>query len=139
MGLVGLLSASITEVDSTTLPLLVVPALAAAMFGRFTSFLTTFIAGVIIGMAESILLYFSTLSWFPTDGGIGNPLPGVQELLIFIVLVIAMFLRAGKIPGRGDSSNGGCRARPARGAAPAGGDLGSGRCVRDVGVAVRLP
>jgi branched-chain amino acid transport system permease protein len=102
MGLVGLLSASITEVDSTTLPLLVVPALAAAMFGRFTSFFTTFVAGVIIGMAESILLYFSTLSWFPTDGGIGNPLPGVQELLIFVVLVIAMFFRAGKIPGRGD-------------------------------------
>ena len=102
MGVVGLVSASIAEVDSSTLPLLVVPALAAAMFGRLTSFSTTFIAGIAIGMAESVLTYFSTLSWFPTNGGAGIPLPGVQELLIFIILVVAMILRAGRIPGRGD-------------------------------------
>jgi branched-chain amino acid transport system permease protein len=102
MGIVGLLAASVQEVDSQTLPLLVVPALAAAMFGRFTSFGVTFVAGVLIGMAESLLTYLSTLSWFPTDGGPGNPLPGVQELMIFIILVVAMFFRAGRIPGRGD-------------------------------------
>ncbi len=100
MGIVGLLSASITEVDSQTLPLLVVPGLAAAMFGRFTSFGTTYVAGLLMGMAESLLLYFSTESWFPTNQG--APIPGYDELLIFLVLVVAMFLRAGKIPARGD-------------------------------------
>ena len=102
MGVVGLLAASIAEVDSQTLPLLIVPGLAAAMFGRFTSFGVTYVAGILLGMGESLLLYFQTESWFPTNGGPGIPIPGVQELLIFLVLVIAMFFRAGKIPGRGD-------------------------------------
>jgi len=102
MGVVGLLAASVTQLDSQTLPLLVVPGLAAAMFGRFTSFGVTFVAGVLLGMGESLLLYLTTLSWFPSNGGPGIPLPGVQELLIFLVLVVAMFFRAGKIPGRGD-------------------------------------
>jgi branched-chain amino acid transport system permease protein len=102
MGVVGLLAASVTQLDSQTLPLLVVPGLAAAMFGRFTSFGVTFVAGILLGMGESLLLYLTTLSWFPSNGGPGIPLPGVQELLIFLVLVVAMFFRAGKIPGRGD-------------------------------------
>jgi len=102
MGIVGLLAASVVDVDSSTLPLVVVPALAAAMFGRLTSFVTTFVAGMLIGMAESLLTYFSTMSWFPNTGVVGNPIPGVQELMIFIVLVIAMFATAGGIPGRGD-------------------------------------
>jgi branched-chain amino acid transport system permease protein len=102
MGLVGLLAASVVDVDSSTLPLLVVPALAAAMFGRLISFGATFVAGILIGMAESLLTYFSTQSWFPNTGMVGNPIPGVQELLIFIILVIAMFATGGSIPGRGD-------------------------------------
>lgn len=102
MGVVGLLAASVTQLDSQKLPLLVVPGLAAAMFGRFTSFGVTWVAGILLGMGESVLLYISNLSWFPNDGGPGIPLPGVQELLIFLVLVVAMFFRAGKIPGRGD-------------------------------------
>jgi branched-chain amino acid transport system permease protein len=102
MGVVGLLAASVVEVDSSTLPLLIVPGLAAAIFGRFTSFSTTFIAGILIGMGESLLVYFSTESWFPTNGGPGIAIPGVQELLVFLILVVAMFFRAGRIPGRGD-------------------------------------
>ncbi len=102
MGVIGLLAASVTQLDSQTLPLLVVPGLAAAMFGRFTSFGVTYVAGILLGMGESLLLYLTTLSWFPSNGGPGIPLPGVQELLIFLVLVVAMFFRAGKIPGRGD-------------------------------------
>ncbi|MGH9082188.1 MAG: ABC transporter permease [Acidimicrobiales bacterium] len=99
MGLVGMLSASISEVNPTGLVLLIVPGLAAAMFGRLTSFSSTFIAGILIGAAESVLLYFSTQSWFPTVQN--SPLPGVDALLVLIVLVIATFFRAGKIPSRG--------------------------------------
>lgn len=100
MALVGMLAASIAEVDPTELILLIVPGLAAAMFGRLTGFTTTYIAGMVIGMAESVLLYLSTQSWFPTVNG--GPLPGVDQLLVLVVLVIATFFRAGKIPSRGD-------------------------------------
>ncbi len=102
MGVVGLLGASVIEVDSTTLPLLIVPGLAAAIFGRFTSFGTTFIAGILIGVGESLLLYATTQSWFPNQGLPGIPIPGGQELLSFLILVVAMFFRGGKITARGD-------------------------------------
>jgi len=100
MGMVGMLAASINEPDPTSLILLIVPGLAAAMFGRLTGFVTTFVAGMAIGVAESILLYLSTQSWFPTSNG--GPLPGVDELLVLAILVVATFFRAGKIPSRGD-------------------------------------
>jgi branched-chain amino acid transport system permease protein len=102
MGVVGLLGASVIEVDSTTLPLLVVPGLAAAIFGRFTSFGITSIAGVLIGVGESLLLYASTQPWFPNQGLPGIPIPGGQELLSFLILVVAMFIRGGGITARGE-------------------------------------
>ncbi|HYK68640.1 MAG TPA: ABC transporter permease [Streptosporangiaceae bacterium] len=102
MGVTGLLAASVVEPDPGTLPLMVIPGLAVAIFGRFTSFTVTCIGGLVLGMAESLLTYFSNQNWFPTDQGPGYPLPGTQDLLIFLVLVVAMYFRAGKIPGRGD-------------------------------------
>jgi len=102
MGVIGLLAASIADVDSSTLPLLIVPGLAAAIFGRFTSFGTTFVAGTLIGILESLLVYASTTSWFPNQGLPGIPIPGVEELLWFLILVVAMFVRGGKITARGD-------------------------------------
>jgi branched-chain amino acid transport system permease protein len=102
MGVVALLAASIADVDSTTLPLLIVPGLAAAIFGRFTSFGTTFVAGILIGVVESLLVYASTTSWFPNQGLPGIPIPGVEELLWFLILVAAMYARGGKITARGD-------------------------------------
>ncbi len=100
MGLVGLLAASINEVDPITLVLFIVPGLAAAMFGRLTGFTTTYIAGMVIGMAESVLVYLGSQSWFPTSNG--GPIPGVDQLLVLLVLLVATFFRAGKIPSRGD-------------------------------------
>ncbi|MBO0832951.1 MAG: branched-chain amino acid ABC transporter permease, partial [Actinobacteria bacterium] len=102
MGVTGLLAASVSAVDPGTLPLMVIPGLAVAIFGRFTSFAITCVAGIVLGMVESLLDYLATLSWFPNDGGPGYPLPGYKDLLIFLVLVVAMYFRAGKIPGRGD-------------------------------------
>ncbi len=102
MGVTGLLAASVIEPDPSTLPLMVIPGLAVAIFGRFTSFWITCVAGIALGMAESLLIYLSDQSWFPNDGGPGYPLPGITDLLIFLVLVVAMYFRAGKIPGRGD-------------------------------------
>jgi len=46
------------------------------------------------------VFYASTLSWFPTDGG--NPLPGIQALLTFVIIVLALFLRGASLPTRGE-------------------------------------
>jgi branched-chain amino acid transport system permease protein len=99
-GGMGIISAPIAQADSTTLALFVVPALAAALFARFTSLGVACLAGLLIGIAQSLVFYASTLSWFPTDGG--NPLPGIQALLTFVIIVLALFLRGASLPTRGE-------------------------------------
>src|ERR687892_174180 len=80
-GAVGVLAASVTQLDAISLPLQVVPALG-------------------IGIVNSEIDYLSTMSWFPTDHGV--PLPGVKELVAFLIIVAAMFLRGAAIPTRGE-------------------------------------
>jgi len=99
-GGLGVLAASITQLDSTSLPLQVVPALTAALFARFTSFWIAALAGIAIGMLENILYYLQTLSWFPTDNGVA--MPGIQPLLVFVLMVVAMFVRGTNLPSRGE-------------------------------------
>jgi branched-chain amino acid transport system permease protein len=99
-GGLGVLAASITQLDPQALPLVVVPALAAALFARFTSFWIACLVGLGIGMLENILYYFQIQSWFPTDNGVA--MPGVQPLLVFGLMVIAMFVRGTSLPSRGE-------------------------------------
>ena len=99
-GGLGVLAASITELDPTALPLQVVPALTAALFASFTSFWIAALVGLAIGMLENILYYLQTFSWFPTDHGVA--MPGVQPLLVFVLMVVAMFVRGTNLPSRGE-------------------------------------
>lgn len=99
-GSMGVLAAPLVQVDSTSLPLQIVPALAAAVFARFTSFGIACTVGILIGVGQSLLFYVSTLSWFPTDQG--SPLPGMQALLAFVVIVVGLFLRGANLPTRGE-------------------------------------
>jgi branched-chain amino acid transport system permease protein len=99
-GALGVLAASITQLDSTALPLQVVPALTAALFANFTSFWIAALVGLSIGMLENILYYLQTFSWFPTDHGVA--MPGIQPLLVFILMVVAMFIRGTRLPSRGE-------------------------------------
>ena len=99
-GALGVLAASITQLDPTSLPLVVVPALTAALFARFTSFWIACLVGLAIGSLENILYYLQTQSWFPTDNGVA--LPGVQPLLVFGLMVVAMFVRGTSLPSRGE-------------------------------------
>jgi branched-chain amino acid transport system permease protein len=99
-GLLGVLAGSLTQLNATTLPLQVIPALAAALFARFTSLWIACAAGLLIGVAQSELDYLSTLSWFPQDQG--HAMPGIKDLFVFVVIVIAMFLRGASLPGRGE-------------------------------------
>ena len=99
-GTVGVLAASVTQLDATSLPLQVVPALAAALLARLTSFAIACGVGLGIGILNSLIDYWSTKSWFPTDHGV--PLPGVKELVAFLIIITAMFLRGAALPGRGE-------------------------------------
>src|SRR5918997_758670 len=95
-----ILAGSVTQLDAISLPLQVVPALAAALLARLTSFWIACAAGLGIGIINSEIDYLSTMSWFPTDHGV--PLPGVKELVAFLIIVGAMFLRGAALPTRGE-------------------------------------
>jgi branched-chain amino acid transport system permease protein len=99
-GAVGILAAAITELDSETLPLQIVPALTAALIARFTSFGLACAAGIGLGILESLVQYAGSQPWFPQAGG--SPIPGVAELLIFLITVAVMYLRGASLPRRGD-------------------------------------
>jgi branched-chain amino acid transport system permease protein len=99
-GGIGILAASITQLDTETLPLQIVPALAAALLAGFTSFGIACAAGIGLGIIGSLLQYVTSLSWFPTAGGVA--LPGVYELVVFVLIVMFMYLRGASLPSRGE-------------------------------------
>ncbi|MFC6879409.1 ABC transporter permease [Actinomadura yumaensis] len=98
-GAVGILVAPMTQLDPTTLALAVVPALGAALIARFTSFTVAALAGLGMGALQSVALYLQTLSWFPTSKGL--PMPGLPDVLFFIVIAAALMWRGNSLPGRG--------------------------------------
>jgi branched-chain amino acid transport system permease protein len=99
-GGIGILAASITQLDTETLPLQIVPALAAALIAGFTSFGIACAAGIGLGIIGSLIQYVTSLSWFPTSGGVA--LPGVYELVVFVLIVLFMYLRGASLPSRGE-------------------------------------
>jgi branched-chain amino acid transport system permease protein len=99
-GATGIIAAPIAQADSVTLVLFIVPALAAALFAGFSSLWIACLAGFGVGIGQSLMNYVSTLSWFPRDQG--TQMPGVQALLTFVLLVIALSLRGAKLPSRGE-------------------------------------
>jgi branched-chain amino acid transport system permease protein len=99
-GTLGILAASLTTLDTQTLPLQIIPALAAALLASFTSFGIACAAGIGIGILYSLVEYASEQPWFPQSGGIS--LPGVTDLLAFLIIVAVLFWRGSRIPGRGE-------------------------------------
>jgi ABC-type branched-subunit amino acid transport system ATPase component/branched-subunit amino acid ABC-type transport system permease component len=99
-GALGILAAAITQLDPETLPLQIIPALAAALLASFTSFGIACGASIGIGIGYSLLQYASAQSWFPQSGGVS--LPGVTDLLAFIIIVVVLFWRGARMPGRGE-------------------------------------
>jgi branched-chain amino acid transport system permease protein len=99
-GALGILAAAITQLDPETLPLQIIPALAAALLASFTSFGIACGASIGIGILYSLLQYASAQSWFPQSGGVS--LPGVTDLLAFIIIVVVLFWRGARMPGRGE-------------------------------------
>jgi branched-chain amino acid transport system permease protein len=99
-GALGILAASITQLDPETLPLQIIPALAAALLASFTSFGIACAASIGIGILYSLIEYASAQTWFPQSGGVS--LPGVTDLLAFLIIVAVLFWRGARIPGRGE-------------------------------------
>ena len=98
-GIVGIIAAAITELDSSTLPLQVIPALAAAMLAGLSSLGFACVASFGIGVLYGLTTWASGESWFPQSGGVA--IPGVTDVIAFLLVVLAMFLRGARLPGRG--------------------------------------
>nr|WP_237418529.1 ABC transporter permease [Actinomadura rayongensis] len=98
-GAVGILVAPMTQLDPTTLALAVVPALGAALIARFTSFTVAAAAGLGMGALQAVALYLQTLPWFPTSNGL--PMPGLPDVLFFLVIAGALMWRGTSLPDRG--------------------------------------
>ena len=95
-GAFGILVASVNSfIDPFTVTLLIVPALAAALLGKFNSFWVTTAAAFGIAMTQSWLGFLGTKDWFPHAGT--GPIPGVKEALPFLVIVLALYL-PGTVP-----------------------------------------
>ncbi len=62
--------------------------------------------------SEPLIGYASAQSWFPQSGGVS--LPGVTDLLAFLVIIGVLFWRGSRIPGRA-----GCPTRRGRSTWPA--------------------
>ncbi len=88
-----ILIAPISGLDPTNTSLLVVPALAAAMLGRFSSFSITTIAGLLIGMGQSELLNLSSNVAALREFNLQQGLP-------FLVIILTMILRGESMPTR---------------------------------------
>ena len=86
-GLAAIFLVPITSLSSENLSLIVIPILAAAVIGGFSSFPITTIAGVALGIAQSeVTRYVST--------------PGWSTAVPFIFVTIILFLRGRSIAGR---------------------------------------
>jgi ABC-type branched-subunit amino acid transport system permease subunit len=90
----GVLITPISSLDPTSYTLFVVPALGAALIGRFQSFWWTAGAGLLLGIAQSELTKLQTIwLWLPQQG--------LSDGLPFLIILIAMTLSARRLGARG--------------------------------------
>ena len=93
-GLSGILIAPIVPLVPLSYTLFIVPALAAAMVGGFGRLGPTVLAGMLIGMAQSVLVYMqSTISGFPSSG--------TSELVVLLLILVLLVIRRDRLPQRG--------------------------------------
>jgi ABC-type branched-subunit amino acid transport system permease subunit len=94
----GILILPITTLNPGTYTLFIVPALGAALLGRFSSFSIVVIAGLVIGMLQSELVKLQTVwTWLPQEG--------LQDGLPFIIIMLTMVVLARRLSARGAISD----------------------------------
>src|SRR3984885_14365548 len=93
-GAAGILIAPVASLDPTSYTLFIVPALAAALVGRFESFWITAVAGLLIGCFQSEINKLITVwTWLPQQG--------LSDAVPFIVIIIVMAFRSRSVLARG--------------------------------------
>jgi ABC-type branched-subunit amino acid transport system permease subunit len=92
-GLAGILVAPISGLDPGQFTLFVIPALAAALLGRLTSFSVTLTAGLVLGMLQSEITKLTVdYEWLPQQG--------LAQGLPFLAIVVALAIFGRAIPAR---------------------------------------
>jgi ABC-type branched-subunit amino acid transport system ATPase component/branched-subunit amino acid ABC-type transport system permease component len=84
-GLAGALIGPITNIEPINLPLIVLPALAAALIGGFSSFPLAFVASLFIGIAESLM-------------ALHVDQPGIAQCIPFLVVMAVLMVRGRGLP-----------------------------------------
>lgn len=96
-GVAGILLVPIVGfVTSAPFLLLVIPALAAAMFGRFSSYTWAVVGACLIGVGQSLLVQYQQ-TIFPTNVASGWP-----DALPLILIVVLLMRRGSPFPRRGE-------------------------------------
>jgi branched-chain amino acid transport system permease protein len=102
----AILVAPLTDLTPTGFSLLVIPALAAGLMARFTSFGITVAAALGIGVLQNELTNLpNTYSWLPSVG--------LPEALPFLLVIVVMFLLGKSLPERGIAIEGRLQSVPA--------------------------
>jgi sulfate-transporting ATPase len=89
----GVLIAPLVEITPTQATSLLLPSLAVALAGRFTSFPVTLGAALLVGVGQSELTRYSTT-------GLLSKLSGLPSALPFLVIVLVLSLRGRSLPAR---------------------------------------
>ncbi|HEY9313764.1 branched-chain amino acid ABC transporter permease/ATP-binding protein [Williamsia sp.] len=93
-GLAGILISPIVPLTPTAYTLFIVPALAAAVIGRFSSVVGAAVAGIAIGMLQSEATYLPRVyDWLPSTG--------LVEFIPLILILIVLVAWAKPLPSRG--------------------------------------
>lgn len=94
-GLFGILVAPVTSISPGNFTLYVIPALAAALAGRFESFPIAAGVGIALGMFDQLLVYLDTqpaFDWLPN---------GSRQALPFVVIALVVGVSGRSLPSRG--------------------------------------
>ena len=90
----GIVIAPIIPLNPVAYSMFIVPALAAALVGNFSSIAVTVGAGLVIGMVQSEATNLqSTVDWFPEAG--------VAEAVPLLLILVFLLVRGQPLPGRG--------------------------------------
>ena len=93
--LIAILAAPQVQLNPTIFTFaFLIPALGAALIGKFQNYWPTLITGVLIGMGQSICTKLQNdISWFPEYGA--------REGIPFLVIIVTMVLLGERLPERG--------------------------------------
>ena len=95
-GTIGILVAPTTVLNPVTYALAIVPALAAALIGRFRSIAITAVAGLALGSFQSIITFQTSKTWWPRWA-----VSGLSDAVPFVIIAIALFAFGDRLPMRG--------------------------------------